>query len=162
MGTESKRGPPQPCPLTPPCPQFCWEGGSAICGTRGPISVFRMLASPGGFLLPDMEGTEERSPLPASRPGITFLPPSAGCRGGLVPSPVTSASPQLCPHSPAPLCPGSADCVLLSVFHIIPALDNHPPLCAPESFLTLPRPTQGMTLVLVLEGSGGRWWEGHL
>lgn len=73
-------------------------------------------------------------------------------RGGPVPSARLSEPP----HGPAPLS-GSTDCVLLSRFcQILPSVDNHQPLFAAESFLTLPGLPTTRLWLWFSEGSGGQ------
>lgn len=120
---------PAPRPTLPPV----LLGGPALtlCGGRGPTRVVRMLALPGGCLLPDTEAQGRGGHLPP--PGLA----QASCclRGG--PRPRPSPRPRTLAH-PCPSLSSRRLHIALPVLLDPSLVDNHQPLFAAASFLTLP------------------------
>lgn len=61
LETKNKRDSP-PCTFSPLCLQSTSGAGSSTVGAEVPAVFVEMLALPGGYLLPNMKGTEERRP----------------------------------------------------------------------------------------------------
>ena len=62
LETKNKRDSP-PCTFSPLCLQSTSGAGSSAVGAEVPAVFVEMLALPGGYLLPNMKGTEERKRL---------------------------------------------------------------------------------------------------
>lgn len=140
-------------PHPSPSPISSRGTSSAICGTRGPICVLGVLASrqaAASFLM--WEGPRRAASrlqawhnLPVV---VRRVEGRLGARPPVLRPPLPStliALPCSPPAAPAGFCSHSSS-----------LLDNHHPWFAAESFLALPRPTQGMPLFLILEGSCGQ------